>query len=217
MENRVARMLAAALFAIVLLLSACGKQTTEESGESGKSMSDGVSSTAEPSERTKRLYPSVELVREQSGAAATLVTKPAGYPEEIGNALGMLMSLHEKSPSYLYHVAFCRGDAGAASTRESISQLLQKPDALHAEEWVEIASVYPQESPGLQQRAQGWYYFLFTAEEIRTLAGAGIQCRLVGSGEGLSEEDEEENLSLQQAIEHMCQWTGDSFRAKASG
>lgn len=160
------------------------------------------------SERVELLYPAVEMAEAHSGAAASLITKPKGYPEEIGSALAMMMNLHKDDESYLYHVAFRDGEAGDASTKDSIAGRLKNPRALYAKNWVELATDPSQ--------TQGWQYFLFTAEEIRTLASAGIECRFVGSGESFSE-DGTGTLSWEEAVEHICQWVGDSFRAKTGG
>lgn len=155
--------------------------------------------------RADQLYPAVVMAEAHSGEAASLITKPEGYPAEVGDALAMMMSLHKEDEFYLYHVAFRDGEAGEASTKDSIVGHLEDAKALYKKEWVEIAADDP--------RAQGWFYFLFTADEIRTLAGAGIQCRFVGSGESVSAEDTG-SLSWEQAVESICQWAGDSFRAK---
>ena len=152
------------------------------------------------SKRVEKLYPAVEMAEVHSGAAASLITKPKGYPEEIGSALAMMMNLHKDDESYLYHVAFRDGEAGNASTKDSIADRLEDARALYVRDWVEL-------------EAQGWQYFLFTAEEIRTLASAGIECRFVGSGESFSSNDTD-TLSWEEAVEHMCQWRGDSFCAK---
>lgn len=162
-------------------------------------------SCAPESDRAEKLYPSVEMTERNSGADTLLVTRPAGYPAEVGDALAMMMSLHKEDDAYLYHVAFRDSEAGDASTRESVEKRLKGAGALYRKEWVEIAT-----DPS---RSQGWLYFLFTAEEIRTLANAGIECRLVGSGEDVSEDDTG-TLSWEQAVERICQWAGDSFRAK---
>ena len=76
----------------------------------------------------------------------------------------------------------------------------------HADEWVALSDVASPESGG---DADGWFYYLFTADEVRALASVGLQCRLVGNGETLSAGQ----LTQEQAIEHICQFNGDSFRA----
>lgn len=154
--------------------------------------------------RTEQLYPSEGITGEAGNATASLITKPEGYPDEVGSALAMMMFLHKEDESYLYHVAFRDSKAGDASTRESIAGRLEDANALHQKEWTEIAE---------NSQGRGWFYFLFTADEVWTLAGAGIECRFVGTGEGLSE-DESGSLSWEQAVEHICQWAGDSFRAR---
>lgn len=154
--------------------------------------------------RTELLYPSVVMADEHSGTADALISKPDGYPAEVGNALAMMMSLHKDDVSYLYHVAF-RDGKSEASTKDSIVNRLENAGTLHSKEWVEIATDV--------SREQGWFYFLFTADEIRALAGAGIECRFVGSGKSLPD-DGAGSLSWEQAVEHICQWAGDSFRAE---
>lgn len=157
-------------------------------------------------DRAKELYPSVEMAEGYNGTDSSLIAKPEGYPDEVGGTLAMMMSLHKDDASYLYHVAFRDGEAGDASTKDSIAKRLKDADALYVEEWVEI--------PTGPSQSGGWQYFLFTAEEIRTLAKAGIECRFVGSGVGLSG-DGTASMSWEQKMERLCQWIGDSFRAKA--
>ena len=152
------------------------------------------------SERVELLYPAVEAAEAHSGGAASLINKPKGYPEEVGSALAMMMKLHENDETYLYHVAFRDAEAGDASTKDSIADRLEDARALYVRDWVEL-------------EAQGWQYFLFTAEEIRTLASAGIECRFVGSGESFSSNDTD-TLSWEEAVEHMFQCMGDSFCSK---
>lgn len=178
-----------AVLLTVLLLFSCGTGETDEG--------------ALAAGRAELLYPAVETAT-NSGASTFASHRPAGYPEKVGDALAIMMSLHEKDASYLYHVAFRDSAAGDASTKVSIAQRLSDADGLYAGEWVEIAASDP--------RAQGWYYFLFTAEEIRTLANAGIECRFVGSGEDIP--DDGDTFDLDQAWEAACRIAGDSFRAK---
>lgn len=177
-----------AVLITVLLLFSCGANDAEGAALAG---------------RAEQLYSAVETA-EFHGESAFRDKRPSGYPTEVGDVLAMMMSLHEKEESYLYHVAFRDGEAGEASTRDSVAKRLADAGALYAEEWVEISDYDP--------RAQGWLYFLFTAEEIRTLAGAGIECRFIGSGGNLP--DDGDTFDLNQALEATCQIAGDSFRAK---
>lgn len=203
MKNRTKNLLVWLLLSATLLtICACGKKSNDAPAIG---------------ERKQQMYSAVVSTQGQYSATTSLITKPDGYPEKVGSALAMMMSLHEGNDSYLYHVAFGLDDADAASTKEAICKLLKDSDALYADEWVEIATAYPQETSGAQQSVKGWYYFLFTADEIRTLAKAGIRCLFVGSGESIADSKEEtDGLNREQALEHICQWAGDSFRAKTA-
>lgn len=202
MKNRVKKLFVWLLLAAMLLaICACGKKSV-----------DGPA----VSERTKQIYSAVVSTQGQYSATTSLITKPDGYPEKVGSVLAMMMSLHKGNASYLYHVAFALD--GAVSTKETICEQLKDPDALYADEWIEIASAYPQETSETQQSVLGWYYFLFTADEIRTLANAGIRCLFIGSGKGITEDvNKTDGLDREQALERICQWAGDSFHAKTGG
>ena len=198
-------LLALLLAAGFLLLSACSKDSEDPASGFVSEVS------AQLSGRAGLLYESV--VSAQDSALAARITKPDGYPEKVGNVLGRMMSLHANDKTYLYHVAFCREDGDVRTDRAGIMELLDDPMALYAHEWVEIAFVYPQGTEEARARAEGWYYFVFTASEIRTLAEAGIRCGFVGAGEALAEGETSGGTSWEEAIEQLCQWTGDSFCA----
>lgn len=176
-----------AVLATVLLLFSCG------SGD------EAQPAPLTPSERAAQLYPAV-VASEHHAGTAFRDNRPEGYPEKVGDVLAMMMSLHENDASYLYHVAFRDGETGDASTKESISKRLTDAEAFYTADWAEISG------------SQGWFYFLFTADEIRTLAGAGIECRFVGSGGDLSNAGDK--LTPDQVREATCQVAGDSFLAK---
>ncbi len=190
-----------ALFAAALL-ALCGCDAAGPLNVSGGSYgSDDAPSAAE---RTKLLYASVEVLSDRE--ASPLLSRPADCPQEIGPALGTMLSLYEAEPDRLYHVAFCLNAVVGREDREAVAGKLRTPDALFADEWVSLSDVAAQKSGG---EADGWFYYLFTADEIRALASVGLQCRFVGSGESLSAD----GLTQKQAIEHICQFSGDAFRA----
>lgn len=186
-----------AVLVTVLLLFSCGAENEAQSAS-------GIESGAEsrPLTRAEQLYPAVEVVT-NNGESAFASHRPDGYPAKVRDVLAMMMSLHKQDTSYLYHVAFRDGEAGDACTKDTIVKRLADAGTLYAEEWAEISAYDPQ--------AKGWFYFLFTADEIRTLAAAGIECRFVGSGEV---PDDGGKFDLDQAKEQACQISGDSFRAK---
>ena len=193
--RKTARTLVALLLCAALaVLCGCGN-----AGET--SNTDDAPSGAE---RTELLYASVEVLPERT--ASPLLSRPSDCPPEIGPALGTMLSLYNTEPNRLYHVAFCLNAVVGREGREAVVGKLQDPGALHADEWVALSDVA---APGSGGDAAGWFYYLFTADEVRALASAGLQCRFVGDGEALSTDE----LTQEQAIEHICQYSGDSFRA----
>lgn len=183
------------LFALLLLTALavlCGCGNAEKSSNAGDA------------ERSELLYASVEVLQDRE--TSPLLSRPADCPQEIGPALGTMLSLYKSDPNQLYHVAFCLNAADGRGDRDAVAGKLQNPDAFYADAWVTLSEIASPESGG---DADGWFYYLFTADEVRALASAGLQCRLVGSGETLSADE----LTQEQAIEHICQFNGDSFRA----
>ncbi len=206
-RNTVRTLLALLLSAVLGALCGCG--STEEAPPATSSVAGNLPSEPaagpEPQPgRTEQLYASVEVLPD--GGTSPLLSRPADCPQEIGPALGTMLSLYKSDPNRLYHVAFCLNAVAGREDRDAVAGKLRNPDALFADEWVALSDVASPESGG---DADGWFYYLFTADEVRALASVGLQCRLVGNGETLSAGQ----LTQEQAIEHICQFNGDSFRA----
>ncbi|MGN0374313.1 MAG: hypothetical protein ACI4EN_02345 [Butyrivibrio sp.] len=150
-------------FAVVIcvfLLSICGCQYSNNIKET-----DNLSS---------ELYDKVyfQTSDEENAERIEDMHRPEGYNENIASVLALKMSLNRDNAEYKYHTI-------VRFYGESMDETVRKVNEinninLNVEEWIRYLDPYSLNSV---------YYYIFTAEEINALAGAGMRCGYVGLGE----------------------------------
>lgn len=230
MKNRIIIM----AFIILLSLVFCSCKSAETEIEMIAASSDEVAGNQHISENAKEqqeewkdenslLYSSIYF--QYDGAAGEAIEdmyRPEGYSDRIGSVLALKMAFHDDDSQYLYHVVL---DVPSAYHVEEMLSSVSQQIREEQDRWTELRDPLVDaiiECTGkseqeafkcldrLKLNVGTYFYYIFTAEQIKELAEAGFGCSYVGSGGGELPDIDWKNKEY---VEAFCEKYGDSITA----
>ena len=123
------------------------------------------------------------------------------YDYHIGSALVWQLEKNRENSDKLYHV-IVHTDTSEAISEDLIEQIKKENNIdLNINDWVILHG-------WLNAESNHYYYYMFTAKEIKALAQNGLWCKYVGSGIG---DADAINMDTDEGIDVFCELYGDQY------